>query len=244
MIDIQFSGNVATLTPTGSLTARDVAQLSEAMDDYINRTDQVPNLVVHARQFPRWQGLHALNQHLQFVRKHQRIVKKVAVVSDTLALKAFPMVMDQLVAAKVRRFSEAKLDEAKAWAAAGDDHPGEFELLDGFPADVVAIRAKGIITSQDYRDVLNPLVAEKLKRHDRLKVLFILDADFESYSEGAVLDDVRFGFRHMSDFAKIALVTDLGWMRSATRLFAPLIKGEIKLYHCAELEEAKAWIVT
>jgi len=54
-------------------------------------------------------------------------------------LSVLPAFVDHFVAAKVRRFPEGRLDEAREWLREPDDHPGAFEIIAGLPADVVAI---------------------------------------------------------------------------------------------------------
>ena len=39
-----------------------------------------------------------------------------------------------------------------------------------------------------------------------------------------------------------AIVTDIHWMAQATRLFAWMIPGEVRVFPLAELEQAKAWV--
>lgn len=243
MITIDFStANIVVLTPHGALSADDFSQLKAAIDRHINENDRIPNLIIHVGKLPHWDSFTALSRHLHFVRDHHKLVKKIAVVGDSLAVRALPLLMDLFVDAKVRAFSEAKFDEAKQWAESIEDHPGQFELIDGFPADVIAIKAKGIITSQDYSDMLVPLVDKKLKAHDRLKFLIVLDDAFESYSAAAAWDDARFGLRHFKDFGKIALVTDIGWIRHGAKLFSPLMKAQLDVFAVAERAKADAWI--
>ncbi|MEO6152337.1 MAG: STAS/SEC14 domain-containing protein [Croceibacterium sp.] len=243
MIGIELSSpGVFTLTPHGALNPENFSKLTAAIDRYINENDRVPNLVIHVGQLPHWSSLAALSDHLCFVRDHHRLVKKVAIVGDSLAVRMLPGLMDHFVGAKVRNFQEARFDEARHWAEADEDHPGQFESLEGFPSDVIAIRARGIITSQDYREMLIPLVDQKLKTHDRLKFLFLLDQGFDSYSAAAAWDDARFGLSHWKDFSKIALVTDIVWIRHGVMIFAPLMRAEIQIFDVVEREKAETWI--
>lgn len=243
MIGIDFSApNVVTLTPEGALSADDFTQLTTTIDQYINETDRIPNLVIHVGKLPHWNSFQALSRHLHFVRNHQRLVGKIAIVGDNFAVRTLPLLMDLFVSAKVRSFSDARLTEARQWAEITEDHPGQFEPMEGFPLDVVAIRARGIITDQDYRDMLVPLVEEKLKLHERLKLLFVLDGDFDSYSAAAAWDDARFGLSHLRDFSKIALVTDISWVRHGVRMFAPLMNADVRVFDVAELKDATSWI--
>lgn len=243
MIDIDLSQpTVAVLKPEGALSAADFDALRAAIDGHINRTDIVPNLVIDASHLPHWDSLAALEKHLKFVRDHHRVVKKVAIVGDSPILSVVPALVDHFVGAKVRRFPTDKMAKAKEWANAVDDDPGRFDVIDDLPRDVVALKAVGIITAQDYRDTLVPLVEAKLKEHDKLKFLIVLGEEYATYAADAAWDDTRFGIAHWGDFSRIALVTDIGWMTSATKLFAPLMGAEVAVFPVAELEEAKSWI--
>ncbi|MBC2667068.1 STAS/SEC14 domain-containing protein [Novosphingobium flavum] len=243
MLDIEFTpSNVAVLKPRGALSAADFTRLSEAIDQQTATAGAAPSLVIDAGQLPHWDSLDALGKHLRFVQDHHRLVRKVAVAGDNLALKTLPHVADLFIDAKIRRFPHAKLGDAIEWAGAEGDHPGGFDLIAGLPDDVIGLDVHGIITSQDYRDMLVPLVEERLKAHGKLKALAVLGPGFISYSEGAALDDLRLGFSHWNDFTRAAIVTDITWLRTATRLFAPLMKCEVKVFDMAGLDEAKAWI--
>lgn len=241
-IDFPFA-NVVAVTPEGALTEGDFDHLAQVIDEYINTHDVVPNLLVHPRGIPRWSGIKAMQKHLHFVREHHKLVRKIAIVGDIGLLTVLPPLIDHFVGAKIRHFPEEKIEAARAWVQEADDHPGQFELIDDdLPNDVVGLRVSGIITAQDYRDMLVPLVEKKLKRHDQLKILIVIDESFISYTPEAAWDDARFGFNHWADFGRIALVTDIGWIRTSARLFAPLIRADLHVFALNQLADAKRWI--
>lgn len=243
MIDIdQTHEGFVILRPEGALSKEDFAGLAAAIDTRINETDAVPNLVIVLDKLPHWDSLGALSSHFNFVKVHQKVVRKVAVVGDSPLLSIAPEIANFFVSAKVRRFPSAKLEDAKAWARAEADDPGRFEPIEGLPRDVVAVRAVGIITGEDYRETLKPMVEEKLKEHDKLKCLVVLDDDYATYTGDAAWEDTKFDFGHLTDFRRVALVTDVEWMARAARLFAPLMPYEFRLFPVAELDEAKSWI--
>jgi hypothetical protein len=243
MIGIDFpSDTLVVLTPEGALTEEDFDRLNEAVDAHINAHDEVPNILVHPRGIPHWASLGAIHKHLHFVKEHHRLVKKLAVVGDIGLLAVLPPLVDHFVGAKLRHFPEEKFAAARQWLEESEDHPGRFEPIGGLPGDVVALRVSGIITARDYRDMLVPLVEDKLKQHDHLKFLVVVDDSFISYSPEAAWDDARFGFSHWADFGRIALVTDIGWMRTAARLFAPLMRAEMHIFALDEIEDARSWI--
>lgn len=243
MIDLDLSDpKLAIITPQGSLSEADFAGLADAIDGHINTTDTVPALVIRVDKLPHWDSIAALTRHFHFVQQHHQLVRKVAIVGDSPLLTVAPEIANRFVEATVRRFPSDKMDEAKAWASSDADDPGRFEVIEGLPRDVIALRAVGVITADDYRETLAPMVQEKLAEHDKLKCLIVLDEDYATYSGGAAWEDMKFGFGHISDFSRIAMVTDIGWLTNAAKLFVPLIPCDFRAFPLAELEEAKSWI--
>lgn len=246
MIDIEIkrAENVFLLKPRGSISADDFKSVASTIDGYINEHDAVPRLVFQVGELPHWKDLEAMIAHLHLVRDHHKIIPKVAIVSDSALLALLRPVVDVFTGAKVRRFPADALDDAINWAAMEEDHPGSFIVMEDLPADVVGIDARGLISSGDYRDTLEPLVADKLKQHDKLKMLIVAGPYFDGYSAGALWDDTRFGFSHLTTFSKLALVTDHEWLRQAAKLFGSLMPTEVMVFATAELADARKWIET
>ena len=46
------------------------------------------------------------------------------------------------------------------------------EIIQGLPDNVVAVTASGKVTGEDYDSVLIPVIEEKLKKHDKIRVLY------------------------------------------------------------------------
>ena len=243
-IDPRETDNIIIVSPEAAITAEDIATLNETVDGFIKRHDKVPNLVIHASSAPHWKDFHALSSHIKFVRDHQRVVKKVAIVSDSGQLRMARGVVDLFVGAKVRRFPESGLEQAVAWAKAEDDHPGKLIVMPDLPGDVIGLQAEGIITAQDYRETLVPLVDAKSSEHDKLKLLYIIGEGFDGFSAGALWDDTRFGLSHYTTFSKIALVSDVDWVRHSVKLFGHLMPTEVMVFHLSEFDDAKAWITS
>lgn len=241
-IEILKKDNIFRIEPQGKLGKSDFKSLKSKLDSYINEHDKVPSLVIHANGFPRWKKFSALLAHVRFVRGAQSYIPKVAFVTDAKLLSVMPVLARYFVKAKVRRFEEEDMDEAMAWARAAGDHPGRYRLLKGFPNDVIAIEAEGVITAQDYEDVLVPLVAEKRKRHDKLKMLIVLDDDFQGWSAGAMWEDTKFGLKHLTDLSRIAVVSDIGWMRHAVKIFGPLMPAKVRIFPAHDFHAASEWV--
>ncbi|WP_372603318.1 STAS/SEC14 domain-containing protein [Actibacterium sp.] len=116
------------------------------------------------------------------------------------------------------------------------------QVLPDYPVDVLALSASGCVTHDDYEQVIMPLVDQKIASQGKLKLLYLLGPEFESYSAGAAWDDARLGVMHLADFARIAIVTDKKWIRRGVKMFAPLIRCPVQLFDTKDLAAAKAWI--
>ncbi|MDF1873747.1 STAS/SEC14 domain-containing protein [Vannielia sp.] len=120
---------------------------------------------------------------------------------------------------------------------------GHFDILTGYPPDVLAVAGHGKIDRACYEEQLIPAIKEIVHKEGKVKLLYILGADFEGFSAGAAWDDTKLGLLHLHDFARIALVTDKKWVRKGAKLFAPLMAAPLDTFTLAELEAAKEWIV-
>ena len=243
-IDLKEAEGIAVVRPESmtGLTEDDIKKLRETIDAYLKNHDSLRGLVIVAEHFPGWADFKAFTSHFEFVRDHQKHIQKVAVVSDSPFMSAAPHLIDHFVSAKVRTFDAGDLDEATSWAATEDPRAGHFEILDGFPDDVIAFRAEGEITREDYEETLIPLAQEKIKAHKKIKLLYWIGEGFKSFSSGAMWDDARFGMTHLGDFSKVAVVSDVEWVRMSVKAFAPLLPAPVQVFHNAEIDDAKKWI--
>jgi hypothetical protein len=116
------------------------------------------------------------------------------------------------------------------------------ERMSGFPPEVVAVRGTGRITGDDYRAVLLPAIEEAAGGGRGLRLLLDLGDGFDGYDPSALLADTSLGASHFGDFERIAVVTDMDWVRRAVHLFGPLIPGEVRVHPVAASDEARAWI--
>ena len=112
------------------------------------------------------------------------------------------------------------------------------ELIEGLPKNVVGIIAKGKVTMQDCRDVLVPAIKESRKRHDKIRLYYELNSRFP----GAAWDDLDLGLEHASCCERVAIVTDIGWVRLTVKAVRFLIPSKIRVFSAIEAEEGLAWI--
>ncbi len=116
------------------------------------------------------------------------------------------------------------------------------ELLHGFPDNVAAFACHGHLTKSDYETVLIPDIDDKFTRHDKLRVYYEVPSDFDGVELGAVWDDTKLGLSHFRHWERLAVITDVDWIRHATGFFGFLMPGELRVFPTAEAAKARDWI--
>lgn len=118
-----------------------------------------------------------------------------------------------------------------------------FSFIEGLPDNVLAVRSAGRITAEDYRERLEPKVDALLAKGGKLRSLFVVENEVGDVALDALWEDQKFDHKHWRDFSHVAVVTDHGWIRTATTLFAPFFPARVRVFPLSELDEAKDWIV-
>lgn len=121
------------------------------------------------------------------------------------------------------------------------------EIIEGLPENALGFTASGDVTAKDYENVLIPAVEEALKHHDKVRLLYHLGDKFKRFEAGAMWDDAKVGLTHITEWEKIAIVTDVNWIQQAGKIFGLAIEtkavpGDVKVFHNSELEDAVEWI--
>lgn len=119
-----------------------------------------------------------------------------------------------------------------------------FVLMDGFPVHVVAVRGVGRIRGEDYQTVLASAVTRASAGRRKPRLLVALGPEFKGYDPSGLMADSSLGFGHLGAFERIAVVTDVAWIRDAISLFAGLIPGDVRVFTDAAAEDAEGWIRT
>lgn len=230
------------IEPSGKLSKADFENLTDRFNAKVNQTDSIPNLVVHAQAFPGWADFRALIGHLSFLRDHHKMIDKIALVSDSRILDIAPGFARHFLYADIRHFPDSGLLAALDWVAEPKTEPDHVTILPDLPRDVIGISVRGVLSARDYADKIVPLIEEKIENYGKVKLIYQVGPEFKSMTPGAVWSDARVGMMNLTHFSRIALVSDVEWIRHGTRLFAPLIPGLVHVFGNDELEAAKVWI--
>lgn len=119
------------------------------------------------------------------------------------------------------------------------------ERLKDMPPGVLGFRMTDEIEREDYDEVLTPALRSAVQAGGGLRTLYLIE-DLEEMEAGALWADAKLGadlgIRHHDAWVRSAIVTDVGWMARAVRLFAWMIPGEARVYPVAELAQATRWV--
>jgi hypothetical protein len=117
------------------------------------------------------------------------------------------------------------------------------EIIEGFPDDVVGLIAKGQVTRKDYEQILIPRVEAALKRHDMIRLYYELGSEFSGIDAGAAWEDLKVGVEHFTRWERMAVVTDVDWIKHMVNAFRFLMPGQMRVFPTANASEARAWIL-
>lgn len=116
------------------------------------------------------------------------------------------------------------------------------EQIEDLPDNALGFSAKGVVTKADYQTIIIPAVEAKFSKYAKVRFLYHIGESFTKFESGAIWDDAKIGFRHLTAWDRIAVVTDLDWIRTTVRIFAFLLPGPVRLFQNAEIAEARNWI--
>jgi hypothetical protein len=116
------------------------------------------------------------------------------------------------------------------------------EKISNLPDNVLGFTAKGTVTANDYESVIIPAVEALFSRYPKVRFLYHLGEDFSGFEAAAVWDDTKLGLKHLTGWERMAVVSDMNWIRGAIRVFGLAIPGQVRVFHNCDLTEATRWI--
>ena len=120
------------------------------------------------------------------------------------------------------------------------------EMMSAVPVGVVGVKFSGHVTRTEYRERLRPRLDELVEAGDPIRMLVVLDAEFDKFEPGALWEDIKFGahdgLSHASKFVRTALVSDAEWAHHAITLFGWMVPGDVKVFDLDSLSDAIEWV--
>ncbi|RII27164.1 MAG: hypothetical protein CXR31_07885 [Geobacter sp.] len=118
------------------------------------------------------------------------------------------------------------------------------ERIQGLPENVLGFEAKGEVTGADYESVLIPAVEKMLAQRKSIRFLYHLGNEFTGFNAKAMWDDAKVGLQHLAAWERVAVVTDVEWIRVAMKAFGFVLSGKLRVFGNNELMEARRWLET
>jgi hypothetical protein len=115
-------------------------------------------------------------------------------------------------------------------------------LIGNLPDNVLAITATGRVTSDDYQTVVAPAADARRAAHDTLRLLYHLPPAFKKFTTTALWDDAQIGLQRLHGFERVAIVTDVDWLKTLADGLHLSGSAEVRVFAHAELDEARDWI--
>lgn len=115
-------------------------------------------------------------------------------------------------------------------------------LMENLPDHVIGIEVSDKLRSEDYIDILVPLVNERLASHDKLDLLVHFQGEWQGMDPAAAWEDMRLALGKLGHWARAAVVSDIGWMATSIKMFRLFWPGELRHFPASQLDEARDWV--
>lgn len=115
------------------------------------------------------------------------------------------------------------------------------QIIDA-PDNIVAFRAMGEVTKDDYQTVVVPEVEKLVKRIHEINFLLVLDTDVENFTAGAWMEDAMLGLKNIGRWNRAAIVSDSERVISFTNGFSYIVPGEFRGFKKEVFNEALNWV--
>lgn len=120
---------------------------------------------------------------------------------------------------------------------------GMIERLEHLPPGIDGLRVSGTVSEQDYETVVAPLLEQAAREQRRVRLLYQVAADLQGFTLAGAWADTRLGLRHLDVLERVALVSDVRWMRALTQLLGAALPCPMAAFSNAQWTEALSWLV-
>jgi hypothetical protein len=110
------------------------------------------------------------------------------------------------------------------------------------PDNVVAFRATGEVTKEDYQAVVVPAVEKLVQRINEINFLLVLDTDVENFTAGAWVQDALLGLKNFGKWNRAAIVSDSDNVITFTNGFSYIAPGEFRGFKKDSFNIALNWV--
>jgi SpoIIAA-like len=106
--------------------------------------------------------------------------------------------------------------------------------------NIVEFVIDGTISAAEFDDVLARFEAS-IARHGKIRVLEHVRS-LGGVPPSKWWEDVKFGFKHMRDINRAAVVAEEKWIEIFANLVNPFLAAEVRYFKSAQIDKARAWL--
>jgi len=101
-------------------------------------------------------------------------------------------------------------------------------ITEGMKGNVVALTTHGKVSHEDREQVLIPAIEEKIKKFAKIRLFYHTGNDFTGYGAKAIWDDAKIAVQHSTAFERVAVVTDIFWVKETVGFFGHLMRCAVR----------------
>jgi len=105
---------------------------------------------------------------------------------------------------------------------------------------VLEVDLHGKLGREDYERFV-PEIERMIREYFKVRVLVTMH-DFHGWDAGALLEDIKWNARHLSDIERLAIVGEKTWHKWMTGFCRPFTTTEVRYFAPKQLDVARAWI--
>ena len=113
--------------------------------------------------------------------------------------------------------------------------------IEGAPAGVVAFKAVGEVSLDDYRQVLKPALDAAMAGGRKIRAVFLIGPEYTGYAKGVRREDLGVGLSFLRKWERCAVVTDEQAIRDLVHRFGWMMGRRLKHFSVADLPAAMKW---
>lgn len=105
---------------------------------------------------------------------------------------------------------------------------------------IIELVIDGPVSAAEFDEIVARLEAA-IATHGKIRVLELVK-ELGGVPPSKWWDDLKFGYRHMRDIQRAAIVAEQRWLEVFANLVNPFFSADLKYFKRAEIDKARAWL--
>ena len=114
------------------------------------------------------------------------------------------------------------------------------ELKESNEGKILEVHVTGKLTKADFNQFA-PEVERLIGRHRKIRILLEM-SDFHGWDPAGLWEETKFGFQHISDIEKIAMVGEKKWQEWVATFCRPFTKAQVQYFDRTAADQAERWL--